>query len=311
VKTIVLYTSLKKYNWQRTKELLGYSHKKASIKLIFTCFFFSIICSCNNRRIETSFTQKDIIENLEMGGQETYHSFIDFEHPYFYTAGSRLTLFADKKRWAIVFEKSGYGNRSYQGEIELSYFGNCLTNFHSPADLPDMTSNVKWVTLITDKELQRLSEDSGDLVSKNVQKIRVRDSILDIEHDKKVYEKNAIQIRSFDNPDSLIDVPSLVRYLQEQHPNLFFATDNELRECVPSDLPMLMHIDQWHHKTYSRDKHMTSPTDFTYEIDGTSPNEYETYKIIADILVSKNISLWKPSLKPNNNWRNWPHGGEL
>ena len=126
-----------------------------------------------------------------------------------------------------------------------------------------------------------------------------------------MYKKNNIQIRPYNNPDSLIDVPSLIRYLQEQYPSLFVATDKELRTCIPTDLPMLMHIDKWHHKPYSRNKHMTSPTDFEYQVDGTKPGDYETYKIIADILVSRDTSLWKPTLKPNNNWRNWPNGGNL
>lgn len=64
--------------------------------------------------MNSSFTQKDILDYLEATDQEIYHFFIDLEHPYFFTAGSRLTLYADDKRWAIVFEKSGYANRGLE-----------------------------------------------------------------------------------------------------------------------------------------------------------------------------------------------------
>jgi hypothetical protein len=33
--------------------------------------------------------------------------------------------------------------------------------------------------------------------------------------------------------------------------------------------------------------------------------------MIADILVSKDTTKWKPTLKPNNDWRNWPNAGYM
>jgi hypothetical protein len=33
--------------------------------------------------------------------------------------------------------------------------------------------------------------------------------------------------------------------------------------------------------------------------------------MIADILVSKDTAKWKPALKPNNDWRNWPNAGHM
>ncbi len=56
---------------------------------------------------------------------------------------------------------------------------------------------------------------------------------------------------------------------------------------------------------------MTSPTTYENEIVGTKPSDYETYKMIANILVSKDITKWNPTLKPNNNWRNWPNAGHM
>jgi len=59
-----------------------------------------------------------------------------------------------------------------------------------------------------------------------------------------------------------------------------------------------MKIDRWHHKTYS-------------EFEGQKPSSYETFQLIADILVTKNVKVWKPTLKLNNDWRNWPEAGGL
>ena len=170
---------------------------------------------------------------------------------------------------------------------------------------------MKSIVLIDNDEIQRIDNDMDELISKNIKQVKVRDTMLDIEHDKAIYNKKGIVDTSYDNPENLIDIPSLIRYLDEKHLNLFRATDKELRTYLPSDLPKLMQIDSWHQETYTKFKHMTSPTTYEYQIMGKKPSDYETYKIIADILVTKDTTKWKPKLKLNNNWRNWPNAGYM
>ena len=55
-----------------------------------------------------------------------YNFLIDLEHGYFLTAGNKIHLFADSKRWAIIFEVNGYNNRLNQAQIQLIYLGNCI-----------------------------------------------------------------------------------------------------------------------------------------------------------------------------------------
>jgi hypothetical protein len=243
------------------------------------------------------YSQKDILEYLERYDQETYHFFVDLEHPYFFTAGSRLTLYADETRWAIVFEKSGYSTGSNTAEIEFAYFGNCLTNLKSEIPGNETTSNMSSIRLIDYTELQRIEYDF-ELVAKDKKEVKIRDKYLRIEHDWKKYIAKDIKPQHYDNPEKLIDFPSLVRYLDEENTTLFRATEKELRTHLPVDLPWLMQIDKWHHERY-------------FQRNGKRPSEYETYKMIADILVSKDKSKWEPTLKPNNDWRNWPNAGYM
>jgi hypothetical protein len=121
----------------------------------------------------------------------------------------------------------------------------------------------------------------------------------------KKYEQQKIKIQDFDNPKRLIDFASLVRYLAEENPDLFRATDAELRSLLPKDLPKLFVIDNWHHKPY-----YVFP-DGVNKPFGVKPRDYETYPMIADILVTKDTTKWKPTLKPNNDWRNWPRAGSM
>jgi len=38
---------------------------------------------------------------------------------------------------------------------------------------------------------------------------------------------------------------------------------------------------------------------------GKKPSSYETYPMIAEVLVTKDISKWRPTLEPNYDWQNW------
>ena len=192
--------------------------------------------------MNTTFTQQDILHYLESYDQETYHFHIDFEHPYFYTAGTRLTLFADENRWAIVFEKSGYSTGNSCGEIELAYFGNCLVNLKSGIAGDETTSNMKSVILINATDLEHIDDgDFTELVSNSKDKIKARDILLTLEHDTSKYQAKNISLRDYDNPKGLVDFPSLIRYLDEEYPAIFRATDEELRTCLPSDAKTYAH----------------------------------------------------------------------
>ncbi len=287
-------------------------HTMTSLKYLLGFIFLLSFCSTNQKQMDTSFRQQGIIHNLESYDQETYHFFIDFEHPYFYTAGTRLTLFADEKRWAIVFEKAGYSTGNNCGEIEFAYFGNCLQNLKSGIAGDETTSNMKTVILINDTDLEQIDDgEFEELVSKDKNKIKVRDTLLTIEHDTSTYQAKNIKLHDYDNPKGLIDFPSLIRFLDEEYPAVFRATDEELRACLPSDLPKLMQINQWHHKAYYKHKYKNSPNTYAVEEVGTKPSDYETYKMIADVLVSRDTTKWKPTLQPNNDWRNWPKAGYM
>ena len=55
-------------------------------------------------------------------------------------------MYADDKRWAIVFEQTGYHNKDLDVEIQLNYYGNCLINLNKAGN------NNKYVTNIRNYE---------------------------------------------------------------------------------------------------------------------------------------------------------------
>ena len=241
------------------------------------------------------YSKEDILKTLN--NLSPYTFFLDLEHGYCHTAGSRISLYADDSRWAIVFEKSGYANRGSAGAIELNYFGNCLINLEKAGENHEYSSNSKVVTLIAPSEFDRI-QSGFELVAQEALNVNVRDVHLPIEHDPEKYRQKGIPIITYNNPDHQIDFPSLIRYLEEENPEIFKASDEELALCLPKDLPKIFEIDTWHHISYGI-------------VDGPKPSEIETFQLIADILISKDTTIWKPTLPPNNDWRNWPKAGGL
>ena len=214
----------------------------------------------------------------------------DLEHGYFNTSGNRITLFGDKERWAFVFEKTGYDDRAGWIILETLSFGNCLINRGGSAPLGEFEGNLQFFYLVaTDVVCDRF-----ETVDPSAQIITIRNKPLAIEHDPEVYLKKDITLGNGED----IGIVSLTRFLDENNPEIFRATEDELRTMIPDDLPEIMVIDEWHHKS-------------VYDSDGRNMINQETYQLIAEVLASLDASKWQPKLKPNNNWRNWPEAGSL
>ena len=245
-----------------------------------------------------SYTKQDILNELD-NSNNPFKSFPDFEDGYFHISGSRINLFADSTRWAIVFEQTGYHNRNLDVEIHLTYFGNCLINLSNAGINKEI--NIKYIKLIEETKLKKL-EAEFEHISNSSKFINVRNTNLPIEHDFKKYKVNGINISKFNNPRNLIDIVSLIRYLDEFHSELFRANENELRTCLPKDLPKIMDINKWYHKNYAT---------IGGVVEGEKPSNYETFQQISDVLINRNSSFYKPTILPNNDWRNWPNAGQL
>ena len=229
-----------------------------------------------------------------------YNSFLDLEHGYCETAGSAIHLYADSTRWAIVFEKSGYQNRGTSAEIELDYVGNCV---NYPVDRYTETNyitNSSRVILIEPEEFATIENKEGEememfeLIGQNVKEIKVQDNFIPFESDYRKYEKVGITIRENENPKKLIGFGDFVRYLNETKPELIRATEENIRQHIPKDLPKIMTINEFH---------------FVSAYDKSQlPSAQETYKLLAKMLVTRDSKNWKPREKPNNHWSNWESG---
>lgn len=261
-----------------------------------------------------NFTEKEILEKLDLafqgipasdfpsGGSEDiqYNFFLDLEHGYCETAGSRIHLYGDKTHWAIVFEKNGYQNRASAAETELDYIGNCI---HYPVDVyPERNyiTNASRIMLISSDEYERIRNVKGkemedfELISPDAKEVNIHGKVVPIEHDTTKYTRLGIQLRDYSNPQHLIGYEDLVRFFSDTQPELLNATETEIKQHIPADLPKIMTIDNFHFESVYGG--------------GNLPSKHETYQLIAKVLVNGDSAYWRPTLKANNHWSNWESG---
>lgn len=261
-----------------------------------------------------AFDEKEILGELDLAFNATpskyfpagrpedikYNFFLDLEHGYCETAGNRIHLYADSTRWVIVFEKSGYQNRGTSAEIELDYVGNCID--YPVETYPERAyiTNSSRVILIDPTEFERIENKQGsemetfELIGQNIKEVKVRDKFVPFDSNYRNYQKLGIEVRDYENPNKLIGFGGLVRYLHETNPALISATDDEIRMHIPKDIPKLMTIHEFHFvSAYEK----TNP-----------PSQQETYKLLANVLVTRDTTNWKPTQNSNNSWKNWESG---
>jgi hypothetical protein len=263
---------------------------------------------------KSTFEEKDILQELDLAFEEKpssyfpigkdndirYNIFPDLEHGYFATANSKIHLYANSEKWAIVFEKSGYQNRGTSAEIELNYFGNCINYIIEKYQERSYITNTQRIIIIEPSEFKKIENKEGkgiekfELIDEKIKEIKVRNKYVTFDNNSKNYEKLGIQIRDYQNPKRLIAFEAFVRYLSETKPEIVSATEEEIRQHIPKNIPKLMTIDEF----YFISRHNET----------ILPSNQELYKLLAKILTIKDTSQWKPTLKPNNHWSNWKSG---
>src|SRR5688572_3417199 len=112
-------------------------------------------------------------------GKIGYTFFGDLEHGYCETAASRIHLFADADRWALVFEKAGYYNRGFFAGVELNNLGNCITRVRQSFGQQKYESNVVTCVLVSEEELNRIGNDV-DEIDPDVKEVRLRDQMVPV-----------------------------------------------------------------------------------------------------------------------------------
>lgn len=255
--------------------------------------FSSIVKSQTNQT--AMFSKVEIVSNLD--SLHPYKSLPSFDLETQSFVKGKIHLYADKERWAIVLEEV---KPNQGGDIVLYSFGNCLINQEKGGLYGQYLSNMTFLRLISIEEFKRINDGTyHTLISPKIKKVQIKGQQIPIEHDLNVYKKKNIPVIDYLNPKKQVDYIAMLRYLDEVHPELLSASEEELKGLLPSNLPKLLQIDSFHFKDFS----LWPAADGADGEHGHKPSSYETFQLIAEVLITKDTGKWKPTLTANNHWR--------
>lgn len=287
-------------------------------------------------------TEDDILAQLDNFRLGPYCNFVGLGHPYSYLIDSRLNVFkgADTN-WAIVCERTGYNPRGGQIELEIYYFGNCLMNLESYNGY-----QINSYTVYPVNADEFFLATDGESLKPDAEYWNIRGQQVPINFSKEEYLAAGIELKEFE--PGAVNIEEAGRLLITKHQDLFRATDQELYKSIPSDLQKIMVLDEWYHRDFSelpevqvddnvirqsyesiRNSSNDYPFDFEQfknsyreqekfsrefnqsQIENNRPSVYETWRLLARVIVTGDISVYKPTIPPNTHWRDWPESGSL
>ena len=293
--------------------------------------------------IVTDLDEEDILSKLDNYKWGYYCHFIDLGHAYSYLIDCRLNVFKDDSgKWAIVGERLGYNPRAGRIMLDIFYFGNCLINLES---YNGQDTNYYSVYPI---DMERFS-DTGyvEVLTKDARFWDIRGNKVELSHQREDYVDAGIELKEYEPGE--IRLEEAGRWLIIKHQDLLRATDQELYKSIPKSLKKILVLDEWYHRDYTEisrpvvsDEHLRA----TYELSkkmsrgagymnyedfaslfrrqeqfnsdfnqdqwlNNRPSSYETWQLLAKVIVSGDPSVYQPSLKPNTHWKNWPESGSL
>jgi len=233
------------------------------------------------------YSSKDILKQLDKCAED--YTFPMLDNGYVHPVHSKLSAYRDENRWALVIEAIGF---SYRGGGHNG-ITNCLHIYGNCIDTEPGTDNKNFLYLTDDNsEHSTFDEEYQESLNTNAKTMLLRGKEITINLNREFYLKKGIELEEEDK----IFVWEFLRGLEPEYNADFEATETEIRERIPADLPKILELSSWHH-----------PDCAGSEI----PSKNETFKQIAKVLETGQAEYYKPTKQPNNHWKNWPVGGTL
>jgi len=288
-------------------------------------------------------TKDHILAKLDDYKLGYYCQFIDLGHVYSYLIDSRLNIFkGDNNNWAIASERLGFNPRGGGIMLDICYFGNCLTNLEH---YNGQDTNYYTVYPIEWNDFNGTVD--GEVLKPDAKFWNIRGNQIELSHDKQDYINAGIELKEYEPGD--ISLEEVGRLLITKHQNLFRATDEELYKSIPKELKKIFVIDEWYHRDFIEiiqptmsDEHLRNTYEFNKNLVGDEypldfetfasmfrqqenstaeynqnqyqdnrPSSYETWQLIAEVIETGDTTLYRPTLKPNTHWTNWPDSGSM
>jgi hypothetical protein len=229
------------------------------------------------------------------------YTFPMLDNGYVYLAATRLSLFRSADDWALAIEVFGFSPRAGRPDVGVHTFGSRLYQRDTPAQHPSPEAYQNYLANNPHNDSRFFYpladgawQDPEDLecVAPGAREVVVRGTSRPLPR-LETYEQHGIALQ--DPPR--ICVFELCRLLAAIARSDVLASAGEQRVSVLPDMSPILQLDEWHHPDVVRDSERPSGSD--------------TFRQLAEVLVSGDVSKYRPSTAPNTHWSHWPDGGTL
>ena len=222
------------------------------------------------------------------------------DNGYIYLAATRLALFRSTLDWAFVIEVFGFSPRDGLPDTCIQTFASRLHDRDRPGNYITQHAYETYLSNNPHNESRSVfpiapggwqDSESGELVSPSAVSVTVREERIPLPSAAE-FDKCGIALEE----PPRIQVFELCRLLADRARDEVLATPNERRVSILPEMEEILLLDCWHHPNLVEDER---------------PSQSETFLQLADVLVTGDVSQYRPTMEPNTHWRNWPEGGRL
>jgi hypothetical protein len=221
------------------------------------------------------------------------------DNGYVYLAATRLSVHGSAADWAFVFEVFGFSPRNADPDLQVTTFASRPHERDAPETFASRQAYEAYLANNPNSDsrfFHPLDDDAwqdpeGDLVAIGAGSVRIRGS----RHALPAigaYADHGIRLVS----SPRVATFELCRYLADVARDDVLATPVERRVSVAPGLDELLVLDGWNHPDI---------------VMGERPSQSETFQQLADVVVQRDATRYRPSSAANTHWRNWPGGGQL
>ena len=228
------------------------------------------------------------------------YTFPMLDNGYVSLAVTRLSLYRSVTDWAMVIELFGFSPRAGWPDTTIQTFASRLRDRDPPGKYVSRDAYDDYLLTHPHDEFRSAFpvaegdwQDSEDfeLVAEDASEVRVRGRI--VRHPAPDdYPRHGITLEQ----PPRIRVFELCRYLADVARESVLATASERRVSVLPDMAQLLQIEEWHHPDVAA---------------GERPSASKTFRQMAQVLATGDVSAYHPTLPPNTHWKHWPDGGTL
>lgn len=211
-------------------------------------------------------------------------TFPDLNHSLLQPLDTRLHVYRDDRRWAVVIETVSYHHSTPNVVNILHPYGDCLPDLDVGVGAGDYLDEPGYGHQIWFNRLDNMGYDGSDILD-NVGSCRWR------------YRGDVpfvVRRHSLPGlPAAGEDFVTVLRRVVPAHRELFLSDEAERRSRIPWSLPEIMRLDEWNHPDLDRER----------------PSDNETFRLIADVIKTGDSSRYRPTLPPTTHWSHWPEAG--